>query len=87
MGYIQHHNSAAACRCPHPACNGAGQPLNQVFLACVVARPVVAWLAQVWERLPASWRRCSLRLCSPLVTIAAGQLIRRCSRFGRATAS
>ena len=33
---------------PHPACAGAGQSLSHVFLAYVVARPVVAWLAQVW---------------------------------------
>ena len=48
VGYIRHHNSAEACCCPHPACHGAGQSLSHVFLACVVARPVVAWLTQVW---------------------------------------
>ena len=47
-GYIRHHNSAEACCCPHPACHGAGQSLSHVFLDCVVALPVVAWLAQVW---------------------------------------
>ena len=47
-GYIRHHDSAAECACPQPTCNGAGQSLSHVFLDCVVARPVVAWLTQVW---------------------------------------
>ena len=48
MGYVRHHDSAEACCCPHSAGAGAGQSLSHVFLACVFARPVVAWLAQVW---------------------------------------
>ena len=48
-GYIRHHCSPDECRCPHASCLGAGQSLTHVFLDCVIARPVVEWLAQVWS--------------------------------------
>ena len=48
-GYIRHHSSPDECRCPHAACSGAGQSLTHVFLDCVIARPVLEWLAQVWS--------------------------------------